>query len=708
MQGLIRIISTGIILTGVAAQAGQQLRLKSGTLDTENQVNSPVFRSATFSPQTAYQIVQFKSPIRLQDQQWLKSLDIEVLRYIPDDAYVARLNDLNAISQLKNSALIQAVVAYEPAFRINQKSLSLSVFNQAQSENFHLRFFKGVDQVEIRKQLEAIRDLQILEESNGAYIVNAPMGSANKIAAIEGLEWVDRYHELKLQNFNAAQAFKIQDQGPIATNMSAGRLEDLTGYETGTRIMNFKQAWNKGLTGKGQVVAVADTGLDTGDLATLTQDFSGLKSFYIGGVSSTTWGDPNGHGTHVSGSILNSGFSSGGRIKGGAYEASLVMESVYSERYSTITIGPDPSSLFQVAYDDGARIHSNSWGSIQDYGVYNDSARSVDEFMFANPDMLILFSAGNEGVDHNQDGRIDSDSITSPGTAKNALTVGASENIVMVGGVQIPLGMAGNEQSGFRWPAEPLASDTLSNNKDGLAAFSSRGPTNDGRLKPDVVAPGTNVLSNCSKYKNAGKLWGPFNEDYCYSGGTSMSTPLVAAAATLVRQNLMEKRGIRTPSASLIKAVLMHTAVDMYPGQYGEVGADEGQELLKPGPNMNQGYGRVDVSKAVSTDVFMKDNTKGLATGEEMTYKLPAKTRKVTLVYTDAPGSTAAEKALVNNLDLEVHTTTGSFFSSKSEINNSEQIVIPASAKVLKMVVKAQNVPMGRGGRQPYSLVYSQ
>jgi subtilisin family serine protease len=90
------------------------------------------------------------------------------------------------------------------------------------------------------------------------------------------------------------------------------------------------------------------------------------------------------------------------------------------------------------------------------------------------------------------------------------------------------------------YSVEPIASDLISNNANGMAAFSSRGPADDGRIKPDIVAPGTNIISNKSHYPGAQLLWGQHetNPDYVYSGGTSMATPLTAARH-LVRQWLV-------------------------------------------------------------------------------------------------------------------------------------------------------------------------
>lgn len=137
--------------------------------------------------------------------------------------------------------------------------------------------------------------------------------------------------------------------------------------------------------------------------------------------------------------------------------------------------------------------------------------------------MLILFSAGNNGTDTNQNGVFDSDSIGQPGTAKNVVTVGASENLRATGGYN-PGGDC--TRWGSCWPNDfgttPLSNDTPSDNANGMAAFSSRGPTDDGRIKPDIVAPGTNILSTRSHQAQAGTGWGSYNGDYIFEGGTSM------------------------------------------------------------------------------------------------------------------------------------------------------------------------------------------
>jgi hypothetical protein len=196
----------------------------------------------------------------------------------------------------------------------------------------------------------------------------------------------------------------------------------------------------------------------------------------------------------------------------------------------------------------------------------------------------------------------------------------------------------------------------VSDNPNGLAAFSSRGPTNDGRIKPEIVAPGTNVISARSHFPSARY---PFNYDsnYAYDSGTSMATPMISGMAALTRQWLADYRVTSAPSSALLRALLLNGATDIGPGQYGASGI---AEIGPAWPNNAEGWGRASFAATVGLDsdrsVWFAEGA-GLRTLDTAEYHLQVAAGQplhVTLSWTDYPGTPLSAKALVDNLDLEV------------------------------------------------------
>jgi serine protease AprX len=483
-----------------------------------------------------------------------------------------------------------------------------------------------------------------------------------------------------------------------------------------------------GLSGAGEIIGVCDTGLDNGDPATIHPDFKGrvqaVKSYPIGPTYASYVSNPggndgpadfsSGHGTHTSGSVLGDGTGSSnlpglaGPVRGLAYKARLVFQAVEQEmkwknpawfqkpgRYILSGLPGDLTPLFTWAYQQGARIHSNSWGG-GDPGAYDQQCEQLDRFVWTHPDFCILFAAGNDGTDHNGDGKVDYGSVTSPGTAKNCITVGASEN-------NRP-GQPGTY--GQYWPQDypkpPLSTDPLSDNPNQMVAFSSRGPTLDNRVKPDVVAPGTYVLSTRSRVLPANQWgYGRFGAAtlYMFDSGTSMSTPLTAGAVGVLREFLRKKANIAKPSAALLKAALIAGAV-------GLGGAQR--------PNNDEGHGRVNLDRVLAPQANGKalfHEHPGLTTGElaerRITVGPGGRALRIVLAYSDYPGP-----RLVNNLNLIATAPGGASLVGNSPAgaasafdaaNNVEVIDIPqAAAGDWRLRVVASNVP---NGPQPFALV---
>jgi serine protease AprX len=508
---------------------------------------------------------------------------------------------------------------------------------------------------------------------------------------------------------------------------------DVAGQIMGTRAT--LGAADLGLSGKGEVIAVCDTGLDNADLPSIHLDFAGrikaiisypiTKDFasYVnnpGGDDGAADLD-SGHGTHVAGSVLGNGATSlnlpGNTrpIRGLAFQARLVFQAIEQEmkwknpayyqsygRYLLSGIPLDLTRLFADAYQQKARIHSNSWGGGQP-GEYDSQSEQLDRFVWEHKDFCVLVACGNDGTDQDGDGKINPMSVTSPATAKNCITVGACEN----------------ERSTFNantygawWPQDypvaPYRSDPMANNADQVAAFSSRGPTRDGRVKPEVVAPGTFILSTRSTMiapNNTAWSAYPPSKLYYYMGGTSMATPLTAGAMGLIREYLRTHIAIKAPSAALLKASLIAGAKRLT--RYGAPGAVVDND---------QGYGRVNLDSILAppatTQRGFMEITPGLRTGEVLTTNIDIKSAdiplRVVMAYSDYPGP-----SLVNNLNLILIAPDGQRHVGNQTVGTSLTMDVKNNVEVVhipnpdpggwRIQVVGSNIPQGP---QEFALVY--
>lgn len=653
----------------------------------------------------AYFLVQLVGPVK---QDWLTSIVNNGGRLQGTLSGYRLLVGMtpDTAAAVAHEPFVDAITPYRPAMKVSpalrpdvdgrdlgiDSLASLTILATAAGPRAHAAdpdSFDGSDEVQVQVTVftgesthdvaAAIRDAggTVLSTSDRTVVATATLTSLATIADRQGIEAI------------------LPHSFPEPTNdRAAGLMQVPPNHTFGTFT----------LTGAGQMVGIADSGIDTGVAATMHPDLAGRVTVVsspnqFGGISldpapfDDGAADELGHGTHVAGSVAGNGaaaIAAGSvTVPTGIAPGATIHFTAIGQR---VTWGPtapagikpfglygipaDLNDLFGPAYIAGARIHTNSWGSsntptnLTIEGSYDANAREVDDYSTTHRDALVLFSAGNNGRDNNADVQIDGDSIGTPGTAKNCLTVGASENNRPAGSLPTP-GVNVNWSAAFgpRFAAFGAAGH-VSNDGQGMALFSSRGPTDDGRRKPDLVAPGTNILSvRSSTYSPAiigvpaaqpilwGEVAGVLNGDYCWSGGTSMATPLVAGAAALIRQHLVTQRGHHqdgvTPSGALVKAMLVNGAVPIA-GQYpGEVPAD---------PNSVDGFGLVDMvgsltPGALGQTLFSDDPTLALSSMQTRTFSVQAvdlgQPMKITLVWTDPP-SPVGVGGLQNQLCLQL------------------------------------------------------
>ncbi len=366
------------------------------------------------------------------------------------------------------------------------------------------------------------------------------------------------------------------------------------------------------------------------------------------------------HGTHVAGIAVGDA-GVNDDLRGIAYGSKMV--------YNLYPSATEASFIqrFTLHNSQGAFIHNNSWGT-EATRAYDGSCRGIDSFSWTNDDNLVLFATSDLAL------------LKNPENAKNCLSVAATNNAprqeeFVAGGI---------------------------------------GPTIDGRRKPDMMGPGGGITS--ARFGSA-----------CLTlvdSGTSMATPAVAGAATLLRQYFMSgfyPSGAAKPSDSfvpsgpLLKAALINSAVDIS-GIEGFPGPLEGWGRVLMD---NAAYFTGDARRLVVRQA--KNNTAlALTTGQTASAQVWVRSArvplKVTLVFHDAPAAINAALAPVNDLDLQVVNGAGTVYlgndfaggisttgGTPDAINNVEQVLLPSPLPgVYTVQVSANAVNVGRQG---YALV---
>lgn len=431
---------------------------------------------------------------------------------------------------------------------------------------------------------------------------------------------------------------------------------------------------------------------DAGAVRPSHQEFSGRVT-QMDGVITTHY-----HSTHVAGTLIASGVQSA--AKGMAPAAHLNAYDWNNDESEMATAGANGAlvSNHSYGYANGWSWNNYSWewlgdpsiSTLEDYsfGFYDSQAQSFDYIARNAPYYLIVKSAGNDRGDGPNGGAYPKngpyDCIGNAGVAKNILTVGAVDDI----------------PNGYSQPSNVV-----------MSSFSSWGPADDGRIKPDIVANGVNLYSSVDSS----------NSSYDTYSGTSMSGPSAAGSLILLQQHYKAIHGAgNLMKAATLKALVIHTADEAGPN---------------PGPDYMFGWGLLNTYKAAQkiseSNTLDVINEYNLNNGATFTRSLQASgdgPLMVTIVWTDLPGTPVAPQLdppnpmIVNNLDLRVTRSSSTWYpwklnpinpsaaatrSGKNNVDNVEHLVIdnPVAGQFYTVVV--DHTGALSGGAQAYSMIVS-
>jgi subtilisin-like proprotein convertase family protein len=605
-------------------------------------------RAKAVGDKPVHLLLQFYQPPTPEQKAGLKARGINLLDYIPSNTWIASVEP-NAIATLPMESGIRWAGVLTPADRTSNFLSNATL----------LTFYANPDNrlpliVEFADDLSLSDGRTIIEQHAGsmegqvqsinALMVYLPKDQLNSLAAEDGVIWI----ELPLQ-----------------------RMEGLNDCVRRRIGVDSLQGSSYGLNGSGVDLLV----YDAGTVATTHSAFTGRL----------TVGDSSGtmdHSTHVAGTAAGDGTGSPllRDLKGMAPAARVISYGFQTTGGDWLYTDPgDIESDWRTAKNTyGADLGTASIGTNTaangfpcewegNYGAVSQLIDSIVRGSLGEP-YIATWAAGNE---RNDPGRCGTGYGTTapPAGAKNPITVGATFS-----------------------------------DSDVITAFSSFGPTDDGRIKPTITAPGCeqggegfiNSTLPANRYGDTG---------YC---GTSMATPAVAGLAALMIQKYRSTYSTTgEPLPSTIKALLINTAVDKG----------------NAGPDYQYGYGRVDGVSAVDTLAaggFREESFSITSEYHDYSYYssgiLPI---KVSLAWDDAAATPSASTQLVNDLDLTLINPSGTTYypfvlnpaspgstatSGADHLNNQEQVIVPSpQAGTWTIRVRANSLPVAS---QSYSIVF--
>ncbi len=728
---------------GAAAPDEGVIRLNARLLDPSSKQADALRDALPKSNGKQLHLVQFEGPIQRRWYESLEAAGVQIVDFIPDFAYLV-YGDALALSRVRDLGRSpDSGVRWEGLFA-GELKIDARVY-ELESKGVQPDFYTIqliADPASNPDTLSLIRSADFAESRvwQFRHYVNVearvPFGALSAIASRPDVISIqpDMTPTLLDERQNLILANRLTTSGGNTVPVPPGGTGGV-GYLDWLASVGFTQAQ---FDASGFSVDVSDQGLDNG--TTQPNHFALWKGGDPGspldpsrslvvynkqegtaGTTDLTGCGGIGHGTWtshvVSGNVasVSRSFPHGDdnfHYAGGVAPFARIGNSVFFTTGGTFT-NPNVVNSTSRAYSNlgtnvnGARISNNSWGAAVS-GGYNANSQAYDGLVRdaqptgsthpapGNQEYVVVVSAGNSGPG--------TQTMGAPATGKNVIAVGGSQNV------------------------RPGVGDAV--NADAMYNSSSRGPTADGRIKPDLIAPATNIAGGV--VMNDRSTAPPGNWNPCYTGtflptspvqqrfyrtgnGTSFSGPAVAGAAALLRQWFINQ-SFDPPSPAMTKAWLAGTATYM-------------ATLTDNLPSNNQGLGRMNLERAFdSTPRAFRDQlpadrftNSGQVRSFRGTVSASDKPFRVVLAWTDVPGSTTGN-TFVNNLDLRVtvggQTYLGNRFAGANSVtggtadarNNMEAVFLPAGVSgPFNITIAATNVsapadPTISGPNQDFAL----
>lgn len=605
----------------ILLKSGAFIPEKNITAERINQFNSTSSRIAG----KTFAIIQFDQIPSETDKEQLKQSGIELLDYIPNNAYTATISgSLNSdfLGRVKARAVVNLAAVQKMQPELAKGIYPSWAVKIAGTVDVWISFPISFSFTEVQQEL-LNKGFEIISNQYSHYRIislRIPSNRLGELALLPCIEFV--------------QAAPAEDKALNYNSMFAAR----------ANVLKAALAFGgKNLNGSGVAVGVGDDG----DMQTHL-DFTNRLINRVGYI-------PRAHASHVAGTVGGAG------IIQELYEGYAPKSTLIGQLFSNIiTYAP------VYVQDHDMVVTNNSYGSVTDdcayVGLYDLTARILDQQAISLPELQHVFAAGNDGTNNCSPYPVGFKTVLGGyQCAKNIITVGSTDY------------------------------------KRDRSSFSSKGPVRDGRLKPEIMSMGQFEASTWT------------NNIYSYNTGTSMAAPGVSGGLALLIQRYRQLNGGANPKNGLLKALLIN-------------GADD---RGNSGPDFSYGFGSMNLLRSVKMmeDATYYNTTIIQGATNTQTISVPANTAqlKVLLYWNDPAAAVMASKTLVNDLDLQIDSSANTILPFKLDTtaanvniaatrsadhyNNIEQVVInnPAAGNY---GLKVLGTTIAQGPSQEYFLVY--